>query len=318
MGRKQKRRRGKKRENDLPDISLEVINDEKVTRIPIEIDERPVKGHRIYSELYYNSYYVAPTWSGKTTALFKHLKSVTGKKTTIIVFCASLFNDDNWIYIRNYFEEKGIGFEGHTGIVEDGVNVLDELVKELQEQAHEREEKIHEKEKDKEDDEVVKEDVHQWFLNRQNAVPIPDKKEKEKKDKPKQKRGRYQIPDYVIVFDDVADQIRTPSYNTLLKYSRHFHIQTVTSSQDLKDICPASRLQIRVWAIFRGLTPSRLEDVYECLNLRRVSWELFKKLYDLATEPTEEEPRPFLYIAPRSLEFRRNFNTRLIVKGLEA
>jgi hypothetical protein len=306
MPRKRRRGRGNEREAHAEKpIRLEVINDEKVRRIPIEVDDRLVKDHKIYPELYYNTFCVAPTWSGKTTAVFKLLQSCVGKYTTIIVFCASLYNDDNWLFIRKYFEEKGINVEAHTGIVEDGVNILDELVSNLQAEA---------KERDEQDDEGEdpKVDLHQLALKMQTGAT---QEPAENEEKPK-KREKYQTPDYVVVFDDVADQIRTSSYNVLLKYARNFHIRTITSSQDLKDITPASRLQIRVWLIFRGLTEERLNSVYDSLNLRGVSWELFQSIYKTATTPTVGDPRPFLYIAPRDMQFRRNLDTRIIVSAL--
>lgn len=314
MSKRTRRGRGEENAGHVEkNIRLQVINNERVTRIPIEVDDRLVKGHEIYPELYYNTFCVAPTWSGKTTALFKLLKSCVGKKTTVIVFCASLYNDDNWIFIRKYFEKKGIGFEAHTGIVEDGVNVLDELVTGLQQEAKERDEE----EDGKDDGPPPVPDLHQLALKRQKGGGANEEEHDDEKEETKPRREKFQTPDYVVVFDDVADQIRTSSYNTLLKYARNFHIRTITSSQDLKDITPASRLQIRLWLVFRGMTEERLQSVYDSLNLRGVSWDLFREVYKIATTPTSDDPRPFLYIAPRELQFRRNFTTRIDVKTLE-
>src|SRR4051812_44846524 len=106
-------------------ITIERINDHVVKRIPIKFETKPVIGADVCSECYCNMFLVASTNSGKTTVTNHLMKECVGKNTVIIAFVSTLYNDPNWLEIMKYFKKKGIAFEGHTSIIEDGVNHLE-------------------------------------------------------------------------------------------------------------------------------------------------------------------------------------------------
>src|ERR1700679_1718375 len=112
-------------------IKLQTINDLVVKPIPIIKDPRPIKGANVCADCYSNIFLVAPTSRGKTTLTFKLLKECAGKNTKIIAFVSSIWNDENWVEIRRYFEHKGIWFEPHLSFKEDGHDLLAAYVKEL-------------------------------------------------------------------------------------------------------------------------------------------------------------------------------------------
>lgn len=278
-------------------ITKKKINNHKVEPIPIKKVNVKIKGAELCSQLYCNIYMVAPTNSGKTTAIFKLLKDMASrKKTEIIVFASTLYNDDNWLFMQKYFSKKGYNFTGYTAIKDNGVDELVELIKDLKEQAIERA-------KENEEPENKNEEAMNALRKAYNMIVEP--KEKKKKDK-------KDAPDYILVFDDVSDEIRSKVIDALLKRSRHFHIKTITSTQYPKDISPASRKQIWLWMLFSGMTEEQLENIYKLINLR-MPYELFTKLYYDATTSTPESLKPFFYLSPREHDYRKNFNERYVI-----
>ncbi len=280
-------------------IIVKTINDEKVERIPIKIDTRKVKGADICKDCYSNIFCVAPTNCGKTTAIFSMLKAFAGKNTKILLFVSTIYNDPNWQFIRKYFEKKGNDVICQSSLREDGIDHLKELVEHLKEKAQEREA---EEESDDEPD-LMK------ILEQENGVINYLRRDE---DKPKKKKEKYQSPEYILVADDLADEIKSPTFTTLLKKARHYHIKVIISSQYLKDLIPAARKQIRLWLIFMGCQSALVYNIHEASDLR-IDPELFLQLYQKATIPTDDNPKPFLYVAPREDDFRISFSKRFIL-----
>lgn len=109
-------------------MKLVKINNEKVKPIPLEKDDRPIKGFEVSPDPYYNMFLLAPTFSGKTCALFHILKKIVGKNTNIAAFVATQNMDDSWKYIVKHFNKKGITIAIHDTIEEKGIDNLDELI----------------------------------------------------------------------------------------------------------------------------------------------------------------------------------------------
>lgn len=284
-------------------IKMKRINNEKVEKIPVKADTRKVKGGNISSECYCNIYCLAGTNSGKTTCLYHILKACTDKHTKVRAYVSTAYNDKNWLEIRKYFKRKGIDFEIYTSIIDDGVNHLQELVDQLRDEAEERDKAESESDSDEEVD-LMKLIAQTDGVN--CAANVPQKEKPEKRRKPK-----YLAPDYVLIFDDMAEELRIKVYNELLKRSRHYMIKTITSSQYLKDIKPSSRLQIRLWLIFAGQPPDKIEEIYNSLN-PQMTLALFQALYERATVKTDECKHPFFY-ASSGHDFRRNFDEQFII-----
>jgi len=139
-----------------------------------------------------------------------------------------------------------------------------------------------------------------------NYLNAPEAEESEEKVKPK--KSKYLAPDYILVFDDIAEELKMRVYQELLKKSRHFLIKTITSTQYLKDIGPATRTQIRLWLIFRGQSMEKLDEIYKALE-PPVSFDMFVSMYKDAVKPTKENPKPFLY-ATKGGDFRKCFNEK--------
>ena len=265
-------------------INIKHINKIEVKKIKNEnLDTRPIKGKDICNTCYSNMFLVAPTCSGKTTVIFEMLKRCAGKKTKIIAFVSTIYNDQNWNSIRIYFKKKKISFTSYTSIFENQ-DLLQTYVDELTKEAEEREKK-----------DTKEIDIYQSCLMFDNS----DTESEEE----------YQTPKYIFIFDDLSNEIKTNSYDTLLKKARHFEILTITSSQNLKDLSPSSRNQIRIWILFQNLNDERLKTIYDAIS-SVIPYEQFKKMYKYATK----EKYNFFYIAPRCSDFRINFNKQFVIK----
>jgi flagellar biosynthesis GTPase FlhF len=95
-------------------IVLKQLNRCEIKPIKVKLDPRPVKGADIFPDLYGNLFLVAPTNTGKTTLLAYMLMKMVGKKTRVIVFCSTFYNDPLWGEIENMLAKKGIGVEVYT------------------------------------------------------------------------------------------------------------------------------------------------------------------------------------------------------------
>ena len=291
----------------LPIIKKKRINNEIVKPLKVNIDKRPVKGAEIDAQCYNNVLMVAPTNSGKTTALFHMLMKCAGKNTTIIAFVSTLYNDRTWLAIRKYFKSKGITLLSYTSTVEEDVNHLQDLVQYLQQQAEEREKDSDEKE----DEEEEKPDLMELLCQTNGVTNYLSRPQEEEETEPKKKRSKYLSPEYILVFDDIAEELKAKVYSELLKRSRHFLIKTITSSQYLKDIGPSTRNQIRLWLIFRGQSMEKLKEIWEALEAP-ISLGVFVSMYKNAMKPSKECPKPFFY-ASKDGDYRQCYSVKYIV-----
>ncbi|MDR3597001.1 MAG: hypothetical protein P4L60_19840, partial [Clostridium sp.] len=118
----------------MSNLRLKKINDESVNEVPHmgKKDSRPIKGSRLFDEIYANILLVARKKSGKTSCIFKIIQECCTKDTTIVAFVSTLHKDASWQSIQEYCDTKDIPFIGHTSITdEEGHNQLADLVKHL-------------------------------------------------------------------------------------------------------------------------------------------------------------------------------------------
>ncbi len=288
-------------------IVLKKANNHIVKAIPIEKDKRPVKGGDLVDELYCNIFEVASTNSGKTTVTFYLLQHLIGTHTTVICFVSTFYNDPNWLAIKDWCEKKNINLIVHSSIKEDGVNYVDEILSELKKEAEERDK---EKESKKPN---AQPDLEQILINLKFGEGyVQDNKTQEQKDEEEEKkhpkrREKRRTPDYLMIFDDLSEELRFKEYAKLLKKSRHYHIKTITSSQYIMDMAKSARKQIRIWLLFAGFSEEQLEDIYKTLQIK-ISFQALLKMYQTAVVPDDLHPKPFLYINCVTNDYRKCFD----------
>ena len=271
-------------------MKIRQINDAVVTAVPSrrEEDIRPVKGATLFPKVVPSNIFLsAQTNSGKTSVIYKIVKECIDKNTTVIAFVSTLFDDDSWLTIQEYCESKKIPFVGHTAIKENGEDHLQALVDSLHEESKQRE--IKEKEKKAK---IPKAKRHSLFW---------EDSDEEEDDEDKPSKSKYQTPRYLIIFDDISDELKAVSFQTLLKKSRHFKARVIISSQYLKDLSPMSRKQIYYYLVFKGESNDKLEIILKDSGIP-LSLDKFITVYKHATQ----KPYSFLYVS-RTGQLRRNF-----------
>jgi hypothetical protein len=259
-------------------IKIKKINHHIVKPIVVpKVEPDRIKGYDLINKLYCCIFICAKKESGKTNAIFKILKECTGKKTNLYIISSTVYNDDNWIMITDFFEKKGITIQTFTSI--DDAK-LDELIEELEEKAM----KVLE---------AKKQPKPKILLNFNEPEDDRKKERKEKKI----------APEYIFVFDDLSSQLRDKKISALIKKHRHFKNKVICSSQYPNDLAPEARNNIDIFILFGGHSEDKLLEIYNNCDLK-IKFPLFMQLYENATS----KPYSFLFVDKNKGEFRRNFN----------
>lgn len=275
-------------------MSLERINDIEVKPLPTKKDNRPVLGSKLFPKAYCAIYELGKKESGKTTVNFNIMVNCVGPNTTIVAFVPTFYNDENYLYMREYFKEKGVDFVIHTAIKENGRNYLEELVSQLKSEAMERDaEKQRQRHK-----------KQRWGRREMNILDVEEEE--------REKRSKYQYPSYFILFDDISDQLRSEAFVTLVKNHRHYLSKVLVASQHFNDVPLGARKQIDYWLIFKGLDEDKLHDLYSESTLT-VNFENFITMYHEATRDADET-HDFFYVNSNRPDFRKNFNKQFILR----
>jgi len=270
-------------------IGFSRINNKVVKVCPRlrNVDDRPVKGADIFPEIYCNVFLCARKKSGKSTVVYNIVKNCASPDTTVIVFASTVNKDETYYTIRKYCEAKHIPFIGYASLKDDGVNRIEALVKTLEAEAEEQLEK--ENESDESD----------------NSCVLLDS---DSEDKPRKKRSKYRVPEYILVFDDLSNELRDPWLRKLVKENRHYKAKVIISSQHPNDLLPEQLRQIDYWLLFKGLPEEKVLKIYNDADIA-IPFELFQKIYEKATEKRYS----FLYIDVKDDKFRINFNTAITI-----
>lgn len=273
------------------------INKVQCTAIPLrgQKDTRPVKGVELFPEIYANIFLCAKKKSGKTSVIYNILQRCVGRDTSVVAFVSTLNKDAGWETIRHWCEEtKGVPFVGYTSLTEGGEDHLQSLVDHLQEGVKE------------EADEAP---APAAPISSLPCMPAPGMgPPPEHKGKPP-RRTPYQAQEYIIILDDLANELKKPTIPALLKKNRHLKFKVIVSSQWLNDLHPEARRQMDYIILFKGQSAKKIEEVYAAADLS-ITLEEFQKIYEDATV----KPYSFLYIDTVNGTFRKNFNEEYLIE----
>jgi len=263
-------------------LVTKTVNKCRVNRIPQEGegDKRPTKGFELCPHLYANIYLVAMKNSGKTTLIYNIINRCAGRNTKVIAFVSTFHNDVNWRMIEKKLEEKGIPLQAFTSLLnEEKVDQLATLMKIWQA--------------------PEEEGGGPAEAPKMVSFAIPE-------DAPKRERKLpYQSPEYIIVLDDLADDLKKKSVETLLKKNRHFKCKVIISSQWLNDIPPSALGQMSIVIMLRGFSEPKLAEFHSKARLS-IPIEKFVEMYKDATSV----PYGFLYIDLEHHKFRSKFDAQ--------
>lgn len=284
-------------------IRLHKINNEKVTPVKYidesQIDKRPLKGEALFTEIYANIFIVAKKKSGKTTVINKIVKGCTTTDTTVLVFSATAQKDIEHLNIKKYCKDKGIPYQAYTSMDEDGVNILDTLILKLQQDA--------EDEQASDDEE---EDSHP--PKKDTLILFESSDEEDDKDLPKKRKNKYKSPEYLIIFDDLSNELKSKILTKFLKMNRHWRAKVIVSTQYPNDLLPESIKQMDYALIFKGEHDEKLLKLHKDLDLA-IKFDVFKKIYLHATQ----DKYHFLYVDVRNEMYRRDFTHVYDINNLQ-
>jgi hypothetical protein len=126
----------------------------------------------------------------------------------------------------------------------------------------------------------------------------------------KRRASKYEVPEYIFVFDDLSDQLKSKSLTALLKKNRHFKCKIIVSSQYLHDLEPQALKQMDYWLIFAGQPLEKLQKIYKDADVA-VDFETFVKVYQNATA----KEYCFMYVDVQKDKFRKCFTDEYELSG---
>lgn len=266
-------------------IKVHKVNRVKVKPIHLpQIEKKNIKGKDLFDELYFNVFICSRKKSGKTQLIWNILNKCTNKLSKVIIFCPTIHKDNTYQEIIKKLQDRGINVVTFTSFIEDGVDQLKEMINFFQ---------TDQKEEDEEGQKV-------------RYVKFDDEEEEdEKKYKPKKL-----APEYVIVMDDMASELKNKNVANLLKTHRHYHSSCIVSSQYPNDCTPESIKQFDYLILFKNHSTNKLEEIHQRIDTS-LPFEEFEKLYEFATK----KPFSFLKIDTRNDTFYENFDKRLEISG---
>ena len=292
-------------------VKLEVVKTEA------DYDPDRVLGKEMFPELYSNIYIAGRKKSGKTQLVYNILKKCANKATKVLIFSATVNKDATYKEILKMLDSKGIEHTEHEHFIdEDGVDLLSLFIEKAKEEhGEEPEEEIPKPTSRKY---VPLEEARILFGNELPKAMIAkmmaeDKKEQEELEKrqAKKKKGKGKgkgklSPEYILVFDDLGEDLRKKAVSQLLIKNRHYKCKTICLSQWITYLPPTAIRQLDYVLLFGGFNGEKLEDLHRKLDLSD-SLEHFEKVYKNATA----EKYRFLYISITDNSYRNGFNERL-------
>lgn len=326
-------------------ITLKKINDKVIKPVKtVESKEvRPIRGKELFPSTYANVGIIARKRSGKSTVVFNIVKSRAGLNTKVIVFSSTFHKDTVMIEMKKWCKKMKISCEGFTSMKEGKHNILKTFLDRLGDVPEEEEsdgEEIEEKpkkqgrgltknipvkklfdgndsdsesESDSDRDNFddmnnlskkslelfrFEEKVISKLFNKKKSVPTIDEKIDSK----------YITPEYIIIFDDISQELKDPNLIAFLKRNRHFKADVLLSTQWVHDLKPEQLKQLDYLLLFRGMDLEKLEKIRRDADLT-LDLDMLERLYENATK----DPFCFLYIDRLTETYRKCFDKQYFI-----
>jgi len=273
-------------------IKIKQINSEYVKPVKYidgkEIDRRPIKGAALFEEIFANIIIFAKKKSGKTTTLAKIVRDCSTTDTTVMVFASTLDKDRNHLAIKQYCKRHGIPYVGYTSMKDNDIDVIEVLLQKLKDDA------AAEEESESDEEEIV--------TNKRNQLVLFESSEYSEDEAPRRRKNKFQAPEYLIILDDLSNELKSKVLTTFCKQNRHYKCKIIISTQYCCDVLPETIKQCDYALIFKGESREKLQKIHKDLDLA-LEFDVFEKIYHNATAVKYS----FLYISARTEEYRRNF-----------
>ncbi len=302
------------------------INNVKVKPVITSQDNiNNIRGYKLFPFKNYITYICSRKKSGKTSLISTIIEKTTTPKTIVWLFCSTHAVDKTWLTIIKNLEDRNYIVNCFDSITDGSgtktVDNLDMILKELN--TDESSEStapslpsisIPETVRDRFGNQTLKkknlfkDDVdNSSDFNIHDPASINELKSKvqftTKKDN---KKAKLHVPKNLFIFDDISQQLRLKSVQSLFKTHRHSDSSIICSSQWANDLAPQSILQCDILITFKSFSKEKLEHIHQVLDVG-MPFEDFWNGYQQATEGDYN----FFYYNIRTDEMRKNFNSIL-------
>lgn len=267
------------------------VNDYAISVPKIEESDKEWKGMDCLDIQYFVMAILGKRRSGKSTLIYSILKYFATTKTVVIFFCPTFAKDPTYKSIRMFLQKKGITYTDFQSIENEGVNNVSLLMKTFEEKTEDTdEEKLIEDEEKKTDKQ-----------NKKSGCKFKESPTKENKKKVKQ-------PEFIIIFDDISQEIKNKAVNTLCKNSRHYKAKVILASQSITDIHPHTYAQLDYCAVFKNFNNEQIKQIYERIQ-PDISIEEFQTLYTAITNEKDKKGHSsFMFVDRANTQIRENLN----------
>lgn len=280
-----------------------------------------IVGKDLFEEPYANIICVARKKSGKTTVIYNILDQCCGPNTKVIVFCNSVFSDKIWLDdIPKLLKKKNVYYEPHTSLYDEGNNYLEELKQYLQEDARVQQlQKLSNAREQSQQAPAKQKDPRGKIRGlggniTKKIVALDGKNDALDNNEPKAQlleraKNKKIAPEYIIIFDDINNEIKDKMIGSMMRFNRHFKAKIILSSQALVDIDKNARAQADYILVWKNQDPINIERIYLDSGHHIPLEEFAKIYYDITTEPNQ---RNFLYIDKVNVKLRKNFDEEIL------
>lgn len=286
-----------KRQEIKSDIDLTV---KKIKNANFLKDE-DILGFDIAKHLNYHIFSVAPTASGKTTAILSLIRKIMDKDTRVHLFCHTVHSDKSWLWFQDYMKKKN----RELNIYEDMSSDLPLLIETFKDEARELKEKKEELETleaELEEKKALEKEEKKGLTRIDRSKPVDlfkivETKEDDDEIKIKIKMLKSELKEetpsdkkkkvankHIIIFDDISREIVKNDYFTeLLKESRHYGARVIISSQNGLDLVPSARMQIKILLLFGNIPKTKLMQIHNSIDMG-MTFDEFHEYYKEATK----------------------------------
>jgi len=327
-------------------VHLKTIN-KKIVKVPKVLkkkEKRALLGEEIFPEPYPNIFICAKKKSGKTVVIYNTVKARVGPNTSVIAFCSTVNKDPVWLEIKKWCAEHKVPYHGFESIKKGKIDLLDRFAKQVEIEAKEKLKEEEEYSSSEEEDSIPqfrKPRVGQSLIKKKKPMKIfsddensadEDFMDDYPSEESEDENPRYATipeckaifsrrnhmdgrvapvlaPDYLMIFDDISNEIKLPSVATWVKKNRHFKTMNILCSQYANDLAPQQLKQMDGLFLFKSLDRKKLEKLRIDTDLG-ISEDVLWKLYKDATS----EPYNFLWCNAREDTCRKNFDKQYIIE----
>ena len=212
------------------------------------------KGYNLFEDKYANIFICAKKKSGKTSVIFNIVKKMVNKNTIVVIFASTVYKDNNWREIVKWLRKHNIEHIIETSTIDK----LNDIVISIQEDIQH-------------DDNEDKESISAENIQCVCKFPISDNIDED--------NNSSNSIDYIFIFDNIGQELRSKTISTLLKKNRHLHITNIISSQYWNDIDKQGRLQLDYVLLFRNHPEDKLREIYRDLDIS-ISLNMFLNIYN--------------------------------------